>query len=72
MTRRVTLRRLAVRDTGVAARWGEDPDFCAYAGWTVDRSTADRAQLWRDLVRNPHDDLVRMAWSSPSLGRRTA
>ena len=61
MTQQVRLRRLTLHDCEVAARWGEDPDFCAYAGWTVDRATADRARLWRDLVRNPHDDLLRLA-----------
>jgi RimJ/RimL family protein N-acetyltransferase len=57
---KVTLRALTLRDCEVAARWGEDPDFCAYAGWTVDRS-ADRARLWRDLVTDPPDDLLRVA-----------
>jgi RimJ/RimL family protein N-acetyltransferase len=57
----VTLRSLTLGDTGFAARWGEDPDFCAYAGWSVDRPTADRVRLWRDLVTNPRDDLVRLA-----------
>jgi RimJ/RimL family protein N-acetyltransferase len=61
VTQRVSLRRLTIRDTEVAAGWGEDPEFCAYAGWTVDRPTADRARLWRDLVRHPHDDLIRLA-----------
>jgi RimJ/RimL family protein N-acetyltransferase len=61
MTAEVWLRPLTLRDTEVAARWGEDPDFCAYAGWTVDRPTADRARLWRDLVTNPPDDLLRLA-----------
>ena len=55
------LRSLTLHDTEVAARWGEDPDVCAYAGWTVDRPTADRARLWRDLVTNPRDDLLRLA-----------
>jgi RimJ/RimL family protein N-acetyltransferase len=55
------LRSLTLHDTEVAARWGEDPDFCAYAGWAVDRPTADRARLWRDLVTNPRDDLLRLA-----------
>jgi RimJ/RimL family protein N-acetyltransferase len=61
MTTEVRLRPLTLRDTEVAARWGEDHDFCAYAGWTVDRPTADRARLWRDLVTNPPDDLLRLA-----------
>lgn len=61
MTHRVRLRRLMLRDAEVAARWGEDPEFCAYAGWSVDRPTADRARLWRDLVTDPHDDLIRLA-----------
>jgi RimJ/RimL family protein N-acetyltransferase len=52
---------LTIADTEVAARWGEDPEFCAYAGWTVDRPTADRARLWRELVTQPQDDLVRLA-----------
>jgi RimJ/RimL family protein N-acetyltransferase len=57
----VRLRALTLHDCEVAARWGEDPDFCAYAGWTVDRPTADRARLWRDLVTEPPDDLLRVA-----------
>lgn len=60
-TPEVRLRALTLPDCDAAARWGEDPDFCAYAGWTVDRSTADRARLWRELVRDPHDDLLRLA-----------
>jgi RimJ/RimL family protein N-acetyltransferase len=61
VTRHVTLRRLTIADTEVAARWGEDPDFCASAGWTVDRPTADRARLWRELVTHPQDDMLRLA-----------
>jgi RimJ/RimL family protein N-acetyltransferase len=61
VTQQVTLRRLTIEDTEIAAGWGEDPEFCAYAGWTVDRPTQDRAWLWRDLVDNPHDDLLRLA-----------
>jgi RimJ/RimL family protein N-acetyltransferase len=57
----VTVRRLTLHDCDVAARWGEDPDFCAYAGWSVDRPTVERARLWRDLVTSPHDDLLRLA-----------
>ena len=61
MSPAVTLRSLTPADCEVAARWGEDPDFCAYAGWSVDRSTADRARLWRGLIAEPQDDLVRLA-----------
>jgi RimJ/RimL family protein N-acetyltransferase len=57
----VRLRRLTLADCDVAARWGADPDFCVYAGWTVHRPTADRARLWRDLVTEPQDDLLRLA-----------
>ena len=56
----VTLRPLTLHDTEVAARWGEDPEFCAYAGWT-ERATVDRVRLWRDLVVNSPVDLLRLA-----------
>jgi RimJ/RimL family protein N-acetyltransferase len=61
VTLQVTLRALTLHDCDVAARWGEDPDFCAYAGWTINRPTADRARLWRDLVTEPPDDMERVA-----------
>ena len=34
--------RSTLRDTEDRRPVGEDPDFCAFAGWTVDRPTADR------------------------------
>jgi RimJ/RimL family protein N-acetyltransferase len=61
MTPRVALRPLTLADAEVAARWGDDDAFSAYAGWTVGRPAAERAALWRALVSDPPYDLLRLA-----------
>ena len=61
MNPRVALRPLTLRDAEVAARWGDDDEFSAYAGWTVGRPAREREEFWRELVTRPPDDLLRLA-----------
>jgi RimJ/RimL family protein N-acetyltransferase len=61
MTHHVVLRPLTDEDAAVASRWGDDPDFRAFSGWTVDRPREEREVLWRAVVTRPPDDLLRLA-----------
>ncbi len=57
--RTVTLRPLLLQDAEVMAAWGDDPQFCLEADWTVDLSFHERHRFQRGLIEAPPPGLIR-------------